>query len=351
MESDLNLTPRSSRNYGRLALLESPVIPANCGPDSGSPSLVDTMKRLDHTDDVRDLVHYSHEQGNLRIKRDSALSEASDTTVATVTTWNLQGRKFLVGPNELGNDLGDGASGCVRMARNKVTGHNVTVKIIDKTGPGEVIREKKFNLSQRLSHEQRRYRGEIGEGENRAENDPTSFHRTFIVLEYVSGGNYSLTSKRKVLCKRQRPFNNNVKIVDFGMTTLEPRGHWLKSRCGTPPYAAPEIMMAKFYKSSKAGIWSCGIILFELQSGSLLFSNSSNNILTHILFDGYKIPEYLSPGLKDLTTRLLVVNPDDRITIPEIWRHPVVLHYAPINSLMGEEIDRGPQVPNIEEMA
>ncbi|KAL7271819.1 Non-specific serine threonine protein kinase [Rhizina undulata] len=389
----LNLTPRSARNYGRLALLESPVSRANRGPDSGSPSFVDPMKRLDRIDNVRELVHYSYEQENFRIKRNSALSAASDTTVATVTS--LQGRKFLVGPYELGKDLGDGASGCVRLARNKVTGHNVAIKIIDKTGPREVIREKKFGISRQPV---RMSSGDIEEKLAkeiivlkmirhpfiaRVYDVYESLDSMFIVLEYVSGGELFAYIKEKGplqeaeairifrqivsgigycqafrVCHRDlKPENilldekNNVKIVDFGMAALEPRGHWLKSRCGSPHYAAPEIMMQKGYEGSKADIWSCGIILFALLSGGLPYSNSSNNILAHILFDGYEMPEDLSPGMKDLINRLLVVNPDDRITIPEIWQHPIVHRYAPINSLTGEEMDRGPQVPSIEEMA
>jgi serine/threonine protein kinase len=64
---------------------------------------------------------------------------------------------------------------------------------------------------------------------------------------------------------------NNIKIIDFGFVTSEPKNKPLNFFCGTPSYMPPEIVLKKDYFGCQADIWSIGILLFTLLCGSFPF--------------------------------------------------------------------------------
>ena len=66
---------------------------------------------------------------------------------------------------------------------------------------------------------------------------------------------------------------NQCKIADFGMAKLQQEGKLLQTSCGSPHYAAPEIVRGLKYDGAPADIWSCGVILFALLTGSLPFDD------------------------------------------------------------------------------
>ena len=63
----------------------------------------------------------------------------------------------------------------------------------------------------------------------------------------------------------------NLKIADFGMAGLQASGKLLATSCGSPHYAAPEVIRGQKYDGRKADIWSCGVILYALLAGTLPF--------------------------------------------------------------------------------
>ena len=65
--------------------------------------------------------------------------------------------------------------------------------------------------------------------------------------------------------------NNVVKIADFGLSNLMKDGKYLKTSCGSPNYAAPEVISGKPYCGADADVWSCGVILYALLAGYLPF--------------------------------------------------------------------------------
>ena len=65
----------------------------------------------------------------------------------------------------------------------------------------------------------------------------------------------------------------NIKIVDFGLSNTYKKNELLKTACGSPCYAAPEMIAGKKYESIKVDIWSCGVILYALLCGSLPFEH------------------------------------------------------------------------------
>jgi 5'-AMP-activated protein kinase catalytic alpha subunit len=67
--------------------------------------------------------------------------------------------------------------------------------------------------------------------------------------------------------------NNNIKIVDFGLSNIYSFGGTLKTACGSPCYAAPEMIAGKPYHGLSVDIWSCGVILFAMLCGYLPFED------------------------------------------------------------------------------
>ena len=94
---------------------------------------------------------------------------------------------------------------------------------------------------------------------------------------------------------------NNIKIVDFGLSNTFEEGETLKTACGSPCYAAPEMIAGKKYGGTKIDTWSCGIILFALVSGYLPFEDpDTTELYKKILIGKYKVPEFVSAQAKDL---------------------------------------------------
>ena len=122
--------------------------------------------------------------------------------------------------------------------------------------------------------------------------------------------------------------NRNIKLADFGMAALQPPGQWLSTSCGSPHYASPEIVNGVRYKGDKADVWSCGIILFALLTGFLPFDGGDmRNTLKLVKKGEYVIPPWLSAEAVDLIQRILLQNPEERITILEILEHPLLAKY------------------------
>ena len=65
----------------------------------------------------------------------------------------------------------------------------------------------------------------------------------------------------------------NVKIADFGLSNMMTDGEFLRTSCGSPNYAAPEVISGKLYAGPEVDIWSCGVILYALLCGTLPFDD------------------------------------------------------------------------------
>ena len=240
--------------------------------------------------------------------------------------------------------LGEGSFGKVKLAQNIVTGQKVALKIINRKTlaksdmQGRVEREISYLKLLRHPHIIKLYdviksreeiimvieyaekelfdyivqRGKMPEEEARR-----FFQQIVAAVEYCH--------RHKIVHRDLKPENLllddhlNVKIADFGLSNIMTDGNFLKTSCGSPNYAAPEVISGKLYAGPEVDVWSSGVILYVMLCGRLPFDDEFIPALFKKIGNGvYTLPSYLSQGARYLLTRMLVVNPLNRITIREI---------------------------------
>ena len=119
---------------------------------------------------------------------------------------------------------------------------------------------------------------------------------------------------------------NNLKIVDFGLSNSYKHGDLLRTPCGSPCYAAPEIISGKHYNGLYSDLWSCGIVLYCMLTGRLPFDDPDIKVLYKKIKSGhYMIPNNISDIAKDFLSKILKTNPEKRIKLEEIKKHPFFL--------------------------
>lgn len=97
----------------------------------------------------------------------------------------------------------------------------------------------------------------------------------------------------------------------------------LKTACGSPCYASPEMISGKKYVPLGSDIWSCGIILFAMICGYLPFEDPNTPALYKKITSGeFNIPKFVSPSARELLIGILNVNPENRFTLKDIKAHP-----------------------------
>lgn len=244
----------------------------------------------------------------------------------------------------------------VKLATHVVTGHKVAVKILNKAKIKQLGMEEKvqreINILHLCTHPHIIRLYEVID-------TPTDI---FLVNEYVSGGelfDYIVSKGRlsadearnffhqiisgveychfqKIVHRDLKPENLlldaslNIKIADFGLSNLMRDGDFLRTSCGSPNYAAPEVISGHLYAGPEVDVWSCGVILYALLCGSLPFDDESIPSLFKKIKSGmYSLPTHLSQLAKNLIPRMLEVDPMKRITIPEIRLHPWFQHKLP----------------------
>uniref|UniRef100_A0A8C7JC17 non-specific serine/threonine protein kinase n=1 Tax=Oncorhynchus kisutch TaxID=8019 RepID=A0A8C7JC17_ONCKI len=113
----------------------------------------------------------------------------------------------------------------------------------------------------------------------------------------------------------------NIKIADFGFSNEFTMGNKLDTFCGSPPYAAPELFQGKKYDGPEVDVWSLGVILYTLVSGSLPFDGQNlKELRERVLRGKYRIPFYMSTDCENLLKRFLVLNPAKRGTFEQIMK-------------------------------
>lgn len=146
--------------------------------------------------------------------------------------------------------------------------------------------------------------------------------------QIIAGVDYCHTNR--VVHRDLKPENllldqerSSIKIADFGLSNIMRDGQFLKSSCGSPNYAAPEVIQRHWYAGPEVDVWSCGVILYAMLCGVLPFDDENISSLYRKIIDCcYMLPSHLSVEARDLITSMLKADPMQRITIGEIRRHP-----------------------------
>jgi serine/threonine-protein kinase HSL1, negative regulator of Swe1 kinase len=141
-----------------------------------------------------------------------------------------------------------------------------------------------------------------------------------------------------------------IKIADFGMAALQQDGgRQLRTACGSPHYAAPEVLNHKFYRGSAIDIWSMGVILFAMLAARLPFDEPNHvDMMAKARVADYIMPSHFSKYAKDLIRRILTVDPHNRITMAQMWEHPLIKSYNYLDDHLPEvgptDLNRGMSV-------
>ncbi|OZC08967.1 kinase domain protein [Onchocerca flexuosa] len=273
--------------------------------------------------------------------------------------------QIKIGHYILNQTLGVGTFGKVKVGTHEGTGYKVAVKILNRQKiktldvVGKIRREIQ-NLSLfRHPHIIRLYQ---------VISTPTDI---FMIMEYVAGGELfdyivkhgrlktpearrffqqiisgvDYCHRHMVVHRDLKPENlllddkNNVKIADFD-------GDFLRTSCGSPNYAAPEVISGKLYAGPEVDVWSCGVILYALLCGTLPFDDEHVPSLFRKIKAGiFPIPDHLEKQVVNLLLHMLQVDPMKRATIKDVIQHdwfqkdlPAYL-FPPINDSEASIVD------------
>lgn len=244
--------------------------------------------------------------------------------------------------------LGEGSFGKVKLAVHKSTSQQVALKIIarkkliSRDMVGRVEREIEYLQLLRHPHIIKLYTviktpneiimvleyagGElfdyiVSNGRLPEDQARRFFQQMICAVEYCH--------RHKVVHRDLKPENLlldenlNVKIADFGLSNIMTDGNFLKTSCGSPNYAAPEVISGKLYAGPEVDVWSCGVILYVLLIGRLPFDDDHiPSLFAKIQRGVFTIPNWCPEEAQKMIRKMLVVNPTQRATIDELRQEP-----------------------------
>lgn len=119
------------------------------------------------------------------------------------------------------------------------------------------------------------------------------------------------------------------------MAVVQPAETTLRTSCGSPHYAAPEVIRAENYRGDRADIWSCGVVLYAMLAGCLPFDSPGqwDEVIRTVLQGHYTFPKDMSAYAQDLIFRMLQMDPKNRIPIKKMWHHPLLQRYEHLDAL------------------
>ena len=247
-----------------------------------------------------------------------------------------------------GREIGHGAFGKVNLCLHIASGHLVAMKtFVKKDLKYKESKDKLRNEVEVLSKLHHPFINQI------LDSFETETH-FFIVMEYVCGDLLSFIRKRNKLNETSAKIifkqiieglkyihkkkiihrdikldnilidlTNTIKICDFGVSRKIEKGNLIYERCGTPAYIAPEIYAKIGYDNGQCDIWSAGVTLYYILSGTLPFRGNNIQELEKVILNGvYEKIKDVSDEANNIISGMLRLDPNKRFTIDEIMKHP-----------------------------
>ncbi|KAI0049380.1 Pkinase-domain-containing protein [Auriscalpium vulgare] len=276
-------------------------------------------------------------------------STAQNQKAQLATAYNELGKELsstkikVVGNYTLGKAIGEGAYGKVRLGIHRLTSTRVAIKQIPKAMSATLTRE--IHHHRQLHHPHVTQLYEVIATEN----------SIWLVTELCSGGELFdyLTEKGRLsedetrhmfgqiclavhylhdqgIVHRDLKLENvlldercRVKLGDFGFTREFERGSFLETFCGTTGYASPEMLEGRRYLGPEVDVWSLGVILYTLLTGTLPFDDDDESVMrAKVIKAEFEDPEWLSDEVRELIKKILTKDTTHRITIPQVLTHP-----------------------------
>ncbi|KAL8760904.1 MAG: hypothetical protein Q9184_002935 [Pyrenodesmia sp. 2 TL-2023] len=271
-------------------------------------------------------------------------------------TQEPQPRKFHLGMFEIGRPLGKGKFGRVYLAKERSTGFVCALKVLHKSelqqGKVEKQVRREIEIHSNLRHPNIiRFYGHFHDSK-----------RVFLILEYAGKGElYKLLRrenrfpewkaaqyiaqmaaalkylhKKHVMHRDIKPENilvgihGEIKISDFGWSVHAPNNR-RNTMCGTLDYLPPEMIKPgsqENYYNEKVDLWSLGVLTYEFLVGEAPFEDTPVMTQRRIARGEMTVPNFVSPEAKNLIQRLLVLDPEKRITLDEVQQHPWIVKHC-----------------------
>eukprot|EP00043_Microstomoeca_roanoka_P016686 m.171858 g.171858 ORF g.171858 m.171858 type:complete len:589 (-) comp16508_c1_seq2:461-2227(-) len=256
----------------------------------------------------------------------------------------------LVDNYSVGYTIGDGGFSKVKLARHRMTGIKVAIKMISKDilqQQGELFRaaneiaalqllkhQNIARLFQVLESKSRVYlvmehmpAGElfdyiVAQGRLKDEDMARNLYRQIVAA--VAHAHHEGFAHRDIKPENMLFDEKKVlKLIDFGLVAMPGTTQKCKTSCGSANYAAPEVIRGESYDGSCADMWSLGIVLYAMLCGCLPFDDPDLRVLGSLIRKGvYAEPPFLSSGAKDLIRKLLTMDPAKRMKMDELLCHP-----------------------------
>ena len=260
------------------------------------------------------------------------------------------------------NYIGKGAFGEVWKVSHKMTGKIYVIKVMDKSSiKGEKLIDqinREIEIMYKLNHPH------IIKLINHFEDD----EKLYLLMPYASKGQlYSLLKRQvrfdqrtaaqymrevieavryihsfspKIIHRDIKPENllldDNYRVLlsDFGWSNFLDDNEFRKTFCGTPEYLSPE-MAKKSGHNEMVDIWALGVLMFEFLAGYAPFSGSTpKELYSNIKKLKIHWPDDFPPLAKNLITKILKLNPSERLNINEILDHAWFTQNPPLRHVL-----------------
>ena len=248
--------------------------------------------------------------------------------------------------------IGEGTFSTVKLAINRQTNEKVAIKIMQKNKI--ILEEDKKRLEREIQVLKILRHPNLVQLYSVVETE----EKIYLIMEYIKGIElFDYIVKKKKLQEKEafiffqqiisgieylhkvkyihrdikpeniliKPNTKKLTIVDFGLSNkfINYKKDLFQSACGSPSYAAPEMLKEEKYSGPPVDIWSSGVVLYAMLCGYLPFEDDNNDELYNKIIKGkFEIPNHVSDKAKDLLNKILVTNPKKRLTIPQIKNHP-----------------------------